>query len=66
MRQQDAHVLDRRDQVILDLLAPEPPPAGAFEVVVISGIGKTALYQVLAPFAITARGDAVSLSARYI
>jgi len=33
---------------------------------VVGGIGKTRSHQVLAPFAITARGDAVSLSARYI
>ena len=66
MGQQDAHILDCCDQVVLDLLAPEPPPAGAFEVVVIGGIGKTRFHQVLTPFAITARGDAVSLSARYI
>ena len=66
MRQQDAHVLDRRDQVILDLLSPESPPTCAFEVMVVGGIGKTGFHQVLAPFAITARGDAVSLSARYI
>ena len=66
MSQQDAHVLDCRDQVILDLLAPEPPPAGVFEVVVIGGIGKTRFHQVLTPFAITARGEALSLRARYI
>jgi hypothetical protein len=40
MGKQDTHVLDRRDQVVLDLLAPEPPPAGAFEVVVVGGIRK--------------------------
>ncbi len=27
----DAYILDRSDQVILDLLAPEPSPAGALE-----------------------------------
>ena len=66
MRQQDAHILDGGDQVILDLLSPETPPAGAFEVVVIGGIGKTRFHQVLTPFAITARGEALSLCARYI
>jgi len=66
MGQQDAHVLDCHDQVILDLLAPEPPPAGAFEVVVIGGISKAALDQVLASFAIAPSCDAVGLGARYI
>ena len=66
MGQQDAHILDRCDQVVLDLPAPEPPPAGAFEVVVIGSIGKTRFHQVLTPFAITACGEALSLRARYI
>ena len=66
MGQQDAHVLDGCDQVILDLLAPESSPASSLEVVIVGGIGKTHFHQVLAPFAITARGEAVSLSARYI
>ena len=66
MGQQDAHVLDRRDQVILDLLPPEPPPARAFEVMIVGGIGKTALHQVLASFAVASRGGTVRLSVRYI
>jgi hypothetical protein len=45
--EQDAHILDGRDQVILDLLTPEPPPARTFEVVIIGRISKTALDQVL-------------------
>ncbi len=49
MREQDAHILDGRDQVILDLLTPEPPPASSFEVMIVGRIGKTALDQVLAP-----------------
>ena len=56
MRQQDAHVLDRRDQVILELLSPESPPTCAFKVMVVGGIGKTGFHQMLASFAITARG----------
>src|SRR5213592_1733363 len=43
MGQQDAHILDRCDQVVLDLLAPEPPPAGAFDGIVLrtkTGISK--------------------------
>jgi hypothetical protein len=43
VREQDAHILDGRDQVILDLLTPEPPPARTFEVVIIGRISKTAL-----------------------
>ncbi len=66
MRQQDAHVLGCGDQVILNLLSPQPPPASSLEVVIVGGISKTRFHQVLAPFAITTRGDAVSLSARYI
>ena len=64
--EQDAHILDGRDQIILYLLSPESPPAGTFEVMVVGGIGKTRFHQVLAPFAISARGEAVSLSACYI
>ena len=66
MGQKDAHVLHRSDQVILDLLAPEPPPTCAFEVMVVGGISKTALDQVLAPFAVPAGSGAVGLGARYI
>ena len=32
MSEQDAHILDRSDQVILDLLSPKRSPAGAFKV----------------------------------
>src|SRR6266536_4142380 len=35
MRQQDAHILDGCDQVILDLLSPESPPTSAFKVMVV-------------------------------
>lgn len=49
MREQDAHILDGRDQVILDLLTPEPTPASSFEVMIVGRIGKTAFDQVLAP-----------------
>ncbi len=66
MREQDAHILDGRDQVILDLLSPEPPPTRTFEVVIIGRISKTALDQVLAPSAIAASGAAVRLRACYI
>ena len=66
MRQQDAHVLDRRDQVILDLLAPEPPPARAFEVVVVGRIGKTAFHHMIPALAIAPCRGAMSLGARKI
>ena len=66
MRQQNARVLDGGDQVILHLLSPESPPVGAFEMMVVGGIGKTRFHQVLTPFAITACGEALSLRARYI
>ena len=66
MREQDAHILDGRDQVILDLLTPEPPPARTFEVVIIGRISKTALDQVLAPSAIAPRSATARLYACYI
>jgi hypothetical protein len=66
VRKQDAHILDRCDQVILDLLSPKSPPTCAFEVMVVGCIGETAFNQVLASFAIPARGGAMSLRARYI
>src|SRR6266550_3513701 len=64
--EQDAHILDGRDQVILDLLSPEPPPTRTFEVVIVGRISKTALDQVLAPSAIAPRGATVRLYACYI
>ena len=63
VREQDAHILDRRDQVILDLLAPESSPARAFEVMIVGRISKTALDQVLAALAITPRRATVRLGA---
>jgi hypothetical protein len=42
--QQDAHILDRSDQVILDLLSPEPSPARSLEVVIVGGISKTTFH----------------------
>ena len=40
MAQEDAHVLDGGDQVVLDLLAPEPSPARAFKVMIVGGVSK--------------------------
>jgi len=64
MGKEDSYILDRGDQVILNLLSPEPPPAGTFEVMIISRISKTALHQMMSPFAITPRGKTVGLSTR--
>ena len=61
MREQDAQIFYGRDQVILDLLTPEPPPARTFELVIIGRISKTALDQVFAPSAIAPRGATVRL-----
>jgi hypothetical protein len=57
--EQDAHVLDGGDQVILDLLAPEPSPPRPFEVMIVGGIGKALLHQLLAALAIAPRTGVV-------
>jgi hypothetical protein len=66
MGEQDAQVLDGRDQVILDLLSPEPPPTRPLEMMIVCRISKTAFHQVMTSFAVTSCRRAVSLSARYI
>ena len=40
MREQDAQILDGRDQVILDLLTPEPTPASSLEMMIVGRIDK--------------------------
>ncbi len=65
MSEQDAHILDRCDQIILDSLSPEPPPACAFEVMIVGRVGKTMLDQTPS-LAVTPHGSAVSLSAGHI
>src|SRR6266850_3547576 len=40
--QHEPNVLDRGNEVILNLLPPQATPAGAFETVVVGCIGKTA------------------------
>ena len=61
MREQDAQIFYGRDQVILDLLTPEPPPARTFELMIIGRISKTALDQVFAPSTFAPRGATVRL-----
>ena len=62
--QQDAHVLDGGDQVILDLLPPESSPARPFEVMIVGRIGKARFHELLPASSIPARGAAVSLAPR--
>ena len=64
--EQDAHILDRYDQIILDSLSPEAPSACAFEVMIVGRVGKTMLDQMPPLLAVTPRGSAVSLSAGHI
>jgi hypothetical protein len=45
----------------LNLLSPEPPPASPFEVMIVGGIGKTLLHQLLPAFAIAPCGPALGL-----
>ena len=45
--QQKANILNGGDQIILDLLAPQPPPTRTLEVMVVGGIGEARLHQVL-------------------
>ena len=66
MGQQDVHVLDRCDQVILDLLAPKPSPACAFEVMIVGGISKASFHEMVPAFSIPPGGVAVRLVPRYI
>src|SRR5438093_327829 len=63
---QDAHVLDRSDQVVLNLLPPKPPPTCPFEVMVVAGIGKALFHQLLSASAIPSRGVTVRLHTRDI
>ena len=45
-------VLDGHDEVILNLLPPQPPPAGAFESMVLCSLVETAFDQFLPPSAV--------------
>jgi len=64
--QQDAHVLDRGDQVILNLLSPEPSPTRSFEVMIVGRIGKATFREMLPAAAVALGGAAVRLAPRYI
>src|ERR1035437_9484946 len=46
---QDLHVLAGRDEPVLDLLAPQPTPAGTFEPMAVGGLRETAFHQVTTP-----------------
>ena len=66
MGEEDAQVLDGGDQIILDLLPPEPSPARPFEVMIVGRISKTSLHELLAASAIAPRRAAVGLRTCYI
>ena len=66
MCEQDAHVLDRGDQVILNLLAPESSPARALEVMIVGRVSKTLFHELLSALSIPSRRATVGLFARYI
>src|SRR5712691_10183738 len=61
--QQDAQVLHRGDEPVLDSLTPQPPPTAALEAVAVGGIGKTFLHQVHPSAPVLARSPAVALGA---
>jgi len=63
---QDAQVLDRGDQVILDLLAPESSPPRPLEVMVVGRIGKAGFHEMASSSAIALGGAAVRLGFCYI
>ena len=64
--EQDADVLNRRNQVILDLLSPKPPPVGALEMMVIACIGKAPFHEMVPASAVPPGRATVRLAARYI
>ena len=62
--QQDLDVLDRSNQPVLNLDAPQPPPPRPLEPVVVGRIRKTTLDQMLPALPIPPGGGAVGLAAR--
>ena len=63
MLQEDLHVLDGGNQPVLNLHAPQPPPAGPFETVMIGGVGEADFRQMLSTLTVPPRGGAVRLLA---
>jgi hypothetical protein len=64
--EQDSDILDGGNHVILDLLPPESPPAGAFEAMIVGRIGKALLHDHLAAAAIAPGFRTVGLLARTV
>jgi len=62
--EQDSYVLTGSDQVVLDLLPPEPAPTGSLEAMTIGRIGKTAFHKMLPPPPIFSRRCAVGPEAQ--
>jgi hypothetical protein len=59
--EQNLDVLNRRDEAILNLLAPQPPPATALEVMIVGRIRKAALGQMFSAPPVPVRGRTVCL-----
>ena len=50
----------------MDLLSPEPPPTGAFEVMIVGRVRKALFHELLSALSISSRGATVGLFACYI
>jgi hypothetical protein len=62
--QQHPQILHCRNQPALDLLPPQSPPSGLLSPVIVDGIGKAALHDVLPALAVVARRRTVGLPPR--
>src|ERR1017187_1658323 len=62
--QQNPQILPRCNQPALNFLSPQPPPPGFLGPVIVDGIGKAALHNVLPAFAAVARRRTVGLPTR--
>ncbi len=62
--EEDLEVLERGDELILDGLLGEPPPAGPLEAMLGGGFGEVAFLQPLPARAITSRGWTMRLTPR--
>jgi len=58
---QDADVLTSGDQMILDGLTPQSPPPRSLKSMIVAGISKTTLQQVLPPLSIATGAPALAL-----